>query len=95
MPLKLDRKILPPGLTHTAFKYMGRPAKDQGDFGNDVGLADMCCVNQFGEANNAKYYHGGVVQGTDGSWWVYLEWGRLKAAKSWNGVFNGQDYQFV
>jgi len=55
----------------------------------------MCCVNQFGEANNAKYYHAGVVQAADGSWWVYLEWGRMKSAHSWNGSFGGGDYQFV
>lgn len=94
MATKLDRKVIPSGLSQGDFKYQGRPAKDQGDFGQDVGLADMACVNQFGEANNAKYYHGGVVLG-GGRWFVYLEWGRMKAAKSWDGTFGGGDYQFV
>lgn len=95
MATKLNRKTLPPGKSAGEFSYQGRPAKDQNDFGSDVGLADMACVNQFGEANNAKYYHGGVVKATDGSWFVYLEWGRMKSARSWNGSFGGGDFQFV
>lgn len=96
MASKLGRKEFPGGLSPDDFKYMGRPATDQGDFGSDVGLADCACVNQFGEANNSKYYHGGVVQSTDKRWWVYLEWGRINASgKSWNGSFRGQDFMFV
>ncbi|MEL6344656.1 MAG: hypothetical protein AAFV53_16185 [Myxococcota bacterium] len=95
MPVKLGRKRLPSGYSCHDFKYAGRPAKDQGDFGADVGIADMACVNQFGEHNNAKHYHGGVVQSKDGRWWVYLEWGRIKPGKSWSNYFNGQDFQFV
>jgi len=95
MPVKLGRKRLPPGYNSSDFKYSGRPARDQGDFGGDVGIADMACVNQFGQANNAKHYHGGVVQSADGRWWVYLEWGRIKPGKSWQSHFRGQDFQFV
>lgn len=101
MPTKLDRKTLPAGTAQTEFKYMGRPASDQGDFGTAVGIADCACVNQFGESegsssNNSKYYHGGVVQHTpSGKWYLYTEWGRIKPGKSWNGHFNGGDYQFV
>lgn len=95
MPTKLGRKQIPTGYSASDFMYRGRPAKGQGDFGPDVGIADCVCVNQFGEANNSKHYHGGVVQATDGSWWVYLEWGRVKAGKSWNGSFCGGDFQFV
>lgn len=98
MTTKLAKKTLPSGHGSDDFKYMGRPAKDQGDFGNDVGLADCACVNQFGEANNSKYYHGGVVQSTKTQgWFVYLQWGRIKSSgKSWvNGSFREQDYQFV
>jgi len=95
VPTKLGRKEFPSGYSPTDFTYKGRPAKDQGDFGTDVGLADCVCVNQFGEANNSKMYHGGVVQSGDGKWWVYLEWGRVKPGKSWNGSFSGQDFQFV
>jgi hypothetical protein len=94
-PVKLKRKQFPAGYSPDDFKYQGRPAKDQGDFGVEVGLADAACVNQFGEANNAKYYHAGVLQTSDGQWWVYLEWGRIKPGKSWNGSFRGQDFQFV
>jgi len=75
---------------------MGRPAMDQSDFGPDVGIADCACVNQFGQANNSKYYHGGVVQSTKTSgWYCYFEWGRIFSGKSWNGRFAGQDFQFV
>lgn len=93
MPDKLKRKEFPAGFSPEDFSYQGRPAKDQDDFGTDVGLADMKCVNQFG-ANNNKYYHAGVVTDSKGGWWVYLEWGRAKTGKSWNGAFKGQDFQF-
>jgi len=96
--MALKRKQFPPGYKPGDFKYMGRPAKDQGDFGEDVGIADGACVNQFGEANNAKYYHAGVVQSTDGKWWMYTEWGSLRrgASKSWqDGEFCGNDFMFV
>ncbi len=96
MPNKLSRKQMPAGYSPDSFKYKGHPAKDQGDFGTDVGIADCVCVNQFGEANNSKMYHGGVVQATDGAWFVYLEWGRVRPGPSWkNGSFQGQDFQFV
>jgi len=97
MAIKLGRKQMPSGYSPSDFTYKGRPAKDQDDFGPDVGIADCVCVNQFGEANNSKYYHGGVVQSGDGNWWVYLQWGRIKSGgESWAGsVFREQDFQFV
>jgi hypothetical protein len=96
MPTKLGRKQFPAGYTPDQFQYMGRPATDQDDFGGEVGVADMACVNQFGDCNNSKGYHGGVVKAQDGTFWVYLEWGRIKPGKSWQGgVFCQQDYQFV
>ncbi len=100
MATKLGRKELPSGTLAVDFKYVGRAAIDQGDFGSDVGIADCACVNQFGidgvDANNSKYYHAGVVQHTPtGRFFVYLEWGRIKAGKSWNGSFTGGDFQFV
>lgn len=95
-PIKLDRKVLPAGLGPADFTYSGRPARDQGDFGPEVGVADMACVNQFGAADNSKHYHAGVVRAADGQWFVYLEWGRIRPGKSWqSGAFGGQDYQFV
>lgn len=95
MATKLGRKEMPSGHSANDFTYQGRPAKDQHDFGIEVGLADMACVNQFGEANNSKYYHAGVVKDASGGWWTYLEWGRMKSARSWNGSFGGGDFQFV
>lgn len=92
---KLGRKEFPSGLQPADFTYKGRPADGQGDFGRDVGVADMVCVNQFGDANNNKYYHAGVVQTSGGKWYVYLEWGRQFSGNSWEGGFNGQDFQFV
>lgn len=100
MATKLDRKRLPVGYTPDDFTYQGRPARDQGDFGADVGLMDAACVNQFGETDkakdNLKFYHAGVVRPKDGSWWVYLQWGRITSGKSWQGgTFVGNDFQFV
>jgi hypothetical protein len=96
MATKLARMALPSGCTPDGFTYRGRAADDQGDFGSDVGIADAVCVNQFGEANNSKYYHAGVVQAADGRWFVYLEWGRIKGAgNSWSTSFQGGDFQFV
>jgi hypothetical protein len=95
MTTKIKRKLFPSGYSPGDFIYKGRPARTQSDFGADVGIADAACVNQFGEANNSKYYHAGVVQSSDSKWWVYLEWGRIKAGKSWDGGFHGQDFQFV
>lgn len=93
---KFGRKQVPPGLSVNTLVYKGEPAKTQGEFTGGVGIADMACVNQFGEHNNAKYYHAGVVQSPDGRWFTYYEWGRMKGGgKSWNGAFNGGDFQFI
>jgi len=92
---KMARKQIPAGFSAIDFTYQGRPARDQGDFGADVGIADMACVDQFGSSNKAKHYHGGVVKASNGSWWVYLEWGRIKPGLSWDGGRRPQDFQFV
>ena len=99
MGTKLGRKELPSGPGPDDFKYVGRPATEQGDFGDDVGIVDCACVNQFGDSNNSKFYHGGVVQSTKTSaWFVYLQWGRITAGgESWGGgsfVRGMGDYQF-
>ena len=98
MSKKLGRKQFPSGYTPDDFKYQGRPAKDQDDFSDEVGIADMACVDQFGEfgeANKAKYYHMGVMKAKN-IWFVYFEWGRIKSGKSWIGdSFCSQDYQFI
>ena len=94
MPATAYKKSLPPGLNPQDFKYSGRPASDTSDFGDDVGIADMACVNQFGDSNNSKYYHAGVVE-SNGTWYVYIEYGRIKGGKSWNGGgFTSQAYTF-
>lgn len=94
MATKLGRRAFPQGYNTTDFIYSGRPSKTQDDFGSDVGIADMACVDQFGDSNKAKYYHAGVVN-ANGNWFVYLEWGRVFAGKSWDGCFCGQDFQFI
>jgi hypothetical protein len=97
-PVKVEKfgcKQVPPGIDVTKLVYKGEPAKEQGVFDGGVGIADMACVNQFGN-NNAKYYHAGVVQSPDGRWFTYYEWGRITGrGKSWNGVFQGGDFQFI
>jgi len=85
MATKLGKKEMPSGYGPDDFKYMGRPAVDQGDFGPEVGIADGACVNQFGDANNSKYYHAGVLQTGDGKWWCYFEFGRIEGGKTWEG----------
>ena len=69
---KLGRKQFPSGFSPSDFRYEGRPAKDQDDFGDDVGIADMACVDQFGDSNTAKYYHMGVVS-AKGKFFAYFE----------------------
>lgn len=85
MATKLSKKEVPSGYGPDDFKYKGRPAVDQGDFGPEVGIADGACVNQFGDANNSKYYHAGVLQTSDGKWWCYFEFGRIEGGKTWEG----------
>ena len=95
---KFGRRELPAGLNPADFSYQGRPAKDQGDFGSDVGIADMACVDQFGTTNASKFFHGGVLKSKDGRWWMYTEWGRCKPGNSWSGssfTGNAQDFMFV
>lgn len=90
------KKTLPPRCKPADFKYMGRASKDQGDFGNDVGIADMACVDQFGKNSN-KFYHAGVVQ-ANSRWFAYYEWGRIEGGKSWDGgvpVHRSTTYWFV
>ncbi len=95
-PKKLKRRVFPDGLKSTDLTYMGRGSIDRDDFESDVGIADMVCIDQFGEVNQSKYYHAGVVKSKDSQWFVYLEWGRVFAGKSWiSESCQGQDFQFV
>lgn len=103
MAQKFGRKQFPPGYSPTDFTYRGRPGTSpEGDYGPEVGIVDMACVNQFSAdgsspaVNNNKYFHGGVLQASDGTWWCYFEWGRISHnRKSWEGTFQGGDFQFV
>ena len=84
---------LPDNTTPDQFRYMGRTARRQGDFGADVGLADMLhvstdadeTINPYAPDKGNRYYHGGVVRHTSGSWFVYLEWGTASFSdQSWH-----------
>lgn len=87
MAKKLPMKQKPSGYNIKDFKYKGKAATNQDDFGTTTGIADMIHVDQGGVENNNKYYHGGVLQSTtDNSWWVYFEWGKADSSStSWNG----------
>jgi hypothetical protein len=88
------RKVFPKGLSPSDFQYKGRPAKGQDDFGTEVGVADMVCVDALGSSNKNKYFHAGVVV-AKGRWFFYTEWGRIFSGKSWDPTFNGQDFMFI
>lgn len=96
MAVKFARKQIPAGFAPNEFTYQGRPAKDQGDFADDVGIADMASVNQFDDRNSSKYYHAGVLEAR-GIWFVYTEWGRISGGKSWPGSHpkGGMDFMFT
>ena len=87
--VKLGRKAqLPSGYACADFNTC-RPARDQGDF-QDVGIADMACVNQFGQANNAKHYHGGVFK-VEMALVGVLGVGAHSSGQVMVGAFGGQD----
>ena len=96
MAVKFARKQVPSGFSPSDFIYKGRPAKDQGDFTDEVGIADMASVNQFENRNSSKYYHAGVLEAR-GTWFVYTEWGRISGGRSWtNGSpKSGFDFMFT
>lgn len=96
MAQKFARKQIPAGFDPSEFRYQGRPAKDQGDFADDVGIVDMASVNQFEERNSSKYYHAGVLEAR-GAWFVYTEWGRISGGRSWTGATpkSAMDFMFT
>ena len=49
---KFKIKVIPSGINVNELVYHGVPAKEQGEFDDGVGVTDMACVNQFGQANN-------------------------------------------
>lgn len=96
MAVKFARKQLPRGFQPTEFRYQGRPAREQGDFDEEVGIADMASVNQFEQRNSSKYYHAGVLEAR-GKWFVYTEWGRISGGRSWTDESpkSAMDFMFV
>lgn len=82
MVLKLSNKVVPAGLQPHEFRYLGRSAHDQGDFGPEVGAVDMLRVDERGVAQGTRYVHLGVVEAR-GQIFVYMESGRLDVA-SWS-----------
>lgn len=96
MAVKFARKQLPKGFQPADFRYQGRPAREQGDFDEDVGIADMASVNQFEQRNSSKYYHAGVLEAR-GKWFVYTEWGRISGGRSWadDAPKSAMDFMFV
>ncbi len=96
MPVKFARKQIPAGFQPSDFSYQGRPARDQGDFDQEVGIADMASVNQFEERNSSKYYHAGVLEAR-GQWFVYTEWGRISGGRSWtnDSPKSAMDFMFM
>lgn len=96
MAVKFARKQLPRGFQAADFRYQGRPAREQGDFDEEVGIADMASVNQFEQRNSSKYYHAGVLEAR-GKWFVYTEWGRISGGRSWTDESpkSAMDFMFV
>jgi hypothetical protein len=84
MVVKLASKKIPRGFQPSEFRYVGRPAHEQGDFGPDVGIVDMTPVDGRGNSDGSHYVHIGVVEAR-GEWFVYMEWARVDMGRSWFG----------
>lgn len=78
MALKLGRNAFPAGHSESDFEAFGPAATKDGKFEGTY-LADMGCFMQEAVDSN-KYYHGGVYKSKiDGSWYFYVEYGRVGA----------------
>jgi len=100
MVVKLVSKQLPFGLQPCQFRYAGRCAVDQGDFGPEVGVADLAPINEQGAINTSRYFHMGVVEARRSGqveWFVYMEWGKVGQGHSWtnDAARSGLDFMFV
>jgi hypothetical protein len=84
MVVKLASKKIPLGFQPSEFRYVGRPAADQGDFGPEVGIVDLVPVDARGASRGSRYFHIGVVEAR-GEWFVYMEWSRVDGGRSWFG----------
>jgi hypothetical protein len=84
MVVKLASKKIPLGLSPREFRYVGRTAGEQGDFGPEVGIVDMVPVNDRGITQESRYFHMGVVEAR-GQWFVYMETGPVANGRSWIG----------
>lgn len=85
MVLKLSNKVVPAGLRVHEFRYLGRRAYEQGDFGGEVGAVDMIRVDEHGVAQGTRYVHLGVVA-VRGEVFVYMESGRIGVSSWSDGV---------
>lgn len=96
MVVKLANKKIPVGFQPSEFRYVGRPASEQGDFGPQIGMADMVPVNGRGVIGESRYFHIGVVE-AQGHWFVYMECGRASGERSWIGDSPrpGLDFMFA
>jgi hypothetical protein len=85
MVLKLSNKVVPAGLRVHELRYLGRRAREQGDFGVEVGAVDMLRVDERGIVQGTRYVHLGVVAVGD-EVFVYMESGRVGVPSWTRGV---------
>ncbi len=95
MVVKLASKQIPSGFQPSQFRYAGRPAMEQGDFGPEVGSANLTPSKPQG-VRVARLFHVGVVEAR-GQWFVYIERGELGTGRSWDAdePAAGLDFMFV
>lgn len=79
MTTKLDKCTYPKGLSAADFKCYGPVATEDTKFAGTK-MFDGGCMKQE-EVDSNKYYHCCMVTGPDGHWYVYVEYGRVGAAK--------------
>lgn len=90
MAQKLARNAMPPSHTRDDFECFGPVANRDTDFAN-CKLADLGCFKQDEGTDSNKYYHAAVVKSKkNGTWGLYVEYGRTK-----DGVPSSPQFQFT
>lgn len=90
MGVKLGRNEMPAGHSREDFECFGPVATRDTDFSASK-LADMGCFKQDEGTDSNKYYHCCVVKSKkDGTWYMYVEYGRTK-----DGQPSSPQYQFT
>jgi len=79
MGTKLDRNAYPSGKGSKDFKCYGPVAEKDTEF-DGFKMADMGCFQQD-DVDSNKYYHAAMCTDDNGKWYVYIEYGRVGAAK--------------